>query len=64
MLLNLCSGITFPCIVRVKSLHMGPKSVCARVALSISALKVNTTAPEKARPRLFLIYSPIHTCLP
>ena len=50
MLLNLCSGITFPCIVQVKSLHMGPKSVCARATIRISALEVDKTAPEKVRP--------------
>lgn len=50
MFLNLCSGTTFPCIVQVKSLHMWPKSVCAWAPIRISALEINTTAPEKARP--------------
>lgn len=50
MLPNLCSGITFPCIVQVKSLHMGPKYVCAQATIRVSALEVNTTAPESQTP--------------
>lgn len=64
MLLNLCSGITFPCIVQVKSLHMGPKCVCAQATIRTSALEVDTTAPVKPDPTVSLIHNEIHTCLP
>lgn len=52
MLLNLCSGTTFPCTMQVKSLHMGPKPICAWAVMRISACEIDTTAPEKARPNI------------